>query len=313
MMTSTNDHLIRSQLWSSQLKEIFEDYLIGQKFVNWRSDFTDGDTLNIPSIGQFQVNDYAEGQSVTYNSVSSGNFQLSVTDYVNSGFHITRKMMQDSYQAAQIMAKVVPGQALAIAKRLEADIFAVGPDGQTASDYNLINGARHRFVGGGTNEVISMEDFVYARYALQKANVPLDNLIAIVDPTVELQLNKLPIGNYDNSPQWEKVQWDGIGTGMKFVRNIHGFDVYCSHFLKQNLSETIGGVTASTGVANLFFSNSGDASPFTGVMRQNPIVDSEFNKDLQREEYVTTARWGLGLYRPESLVTVITDTDQAYA
>jgi hypothetical protein len=30
---------------------------------------------------------------------------------------------------------------------------------------------------------------------------------------------------------------------------------------------------------------------------------------LQREEYVTTARWGLKLYRPENLCVVITDTN----
>ena len=36
-------------------------------------------------------------------------------------------------------------------------------------------------------------------------------------------------------------------------------------------------------------------------------------KDRQRDEYVVTARYGFDLYRPESLVTVVTDTDQVYA
>ena len=38
-----------------------------------------------------------------------------------------------------------------------------------------------------------------------------------------------------------------------------------------------------------------------------PMVDAEFNKDKQREEFVTTARYGLDLFRPENLVTVLTD------
>jgi hypothetical protein len=47
-----------------------------------------------------------------------------------------------------------------------------------------------------------------------------------------------------------------------------------------------------------------------GAWRQMPKVDGEWNKDFQREEYVTTARYGLKVYRPENLVVVITDTDQ---
>jgi len=36
----------------------------------------------------------------------------------------------------------------------------------------------------------------------------------------------------------------------------------------------------------------------------------EYNKDLQREEYVTTCRYGFKLYRPENLVTVLSDASQ---
>ena len=96
-----------------------------------------------------------------------------------------------------------------------------------------------------------------------------------------------------------------------FVKNIYGFDVYVSQFLRPNTgSETISSVTSTAGVNNLFFSAAQDALPIVGAIRQAPKVDSEFNKDLQREEYVTTARYGFKLYRPENMVCVVTDTDQ---
>jgi hypothetical protein len=44
-----------------------------------------------------------------------------------------------------------------------------------------------------------------------------------------------------------------------------------------------------------------------GAWRQMPEVDSEYNKDEQREEYVTTARYGVKLYRPEGLVVCLSD------
>lgn len=37
--TNTNQHLIRSNLWSSQLKEIFEHGLIGTRYVKMLTDF----------------------------------------------------------------------------------------------------------------------------------------------------------------------------------------------------------------------------------------------------------------------------------
>lgn len=41
--TGNTDYLIRSNLWSSNLKEMFTDELIANKYVDWLSDFPDGD------------------------------------------------------------------------------------------------------------------------------------------------------------------------------------------------------------------------------------------------------------------------------
>lgn len=39
---SNNEHLIRSNLWSSQIKEVLEDELLGAKYVDMIADFPDG-------------------------------------------------------------------------------------------------------------------------------------------------------------------------------------------------------------------------------------------------------------------------------
>jgi len=309
--TNSHGHLIRSQLWSSQLKEALEDELFAMQWVDMITDFPDGDTINIASLGQAEVQDYEEGQAVRYTSMDTGNFQFSLTDYKASAVAITNKMKQDSHQMSRIVSSFVPKMQRAIMKSMEVDLLAVGPDGQTASDLNVINGANHRFIGGGTNEVIEVQDFARALYALQKADVPATNLVAIVDPSVEYAINTITnITNVSNNPMWEGIIASGMSSGMRFMKNIYGFDVYVSHNLKSGVAETIDGKTTTTGVANLFFSAAPDVLPFVGNVRQSPVVDSEYNKDLQRDEYVTTARYGFGFYRPENLVTVITDTDQ---
>jgi len=308
---NTNEHLVRSNLWSNQLKEVLLDDLIGMKYVDMITDFPDGDTINIPSIGQMDVLDFDEGQAVRYTAMDTGNFTFSINKYKSSATYITEKMKQDSFYMNRLVSSFVPKQARAIAKAMEADILNIGPDGQTASDTNTINGAAHRFIGSGTSETIAVKDFQLARYALQKANVPLTNLIAILDPSTEYALATLTnLVNVSNNPMWEGIVRDGFSTGMQFKFNVYGWDCYISNNLKSGLTDTISGKTVTTGKGNLFFSAAPDVLPFVGNVRQSPKVDSEYNKDLQREEYVTTCRYGFKLFRPENLVVIITDDDQ---
>jgi len=298
------------------LKDVLEDELAAQAWVRWLTEFPDGDTFNIPSLGDLPVRNYAEDTPVVYDALDTGNFTFTIGHYVSSATYITKKAMQDMYYMNELVSSFVPKQARAIMEKLETDILALSAGGasggQTASDDNDINGAEHRWVGQGTNETIAVADFAKALFALKKANVPDVNLVAIVDPSVEYAINTITnLTNVSNNPMWEGIITSGIASGRRFVKNIYGFDVYTSNYLPKDQNETIDGVTTAAGVANVFFSaSSPDIMPFLGAWRQMPEVDSEYNKDFQREEYVTTCRYGLKVYRPENLVVVLTDTDQ---
>lgn len=309
VMTTTTDRLIRTNIWSTKLKETFEAELFAMKYVDMITDFPDGEIINIPSLGQAEVFDYEEGQAVRYTAFDTGNFVFSITAYKGSATYITKKMKQDSFYTSRLEAAFVPKQHRAIMESMEVDLLAIGPNGQTANNLNTINGGNHRFVGSGTSSAIAPQDFAKAKYALQRANVPMTNLVAIVDPSVEYTLSTMTnLVNLSYNPQWEGIVRDGASTGMHFKFNVFGFDVYVSNWLKTNVNETINSLSTTTGVANLFFSTTGDANPFVGAIRQAPEVDSDYNKDYQRDEYVTTARYGFGFYRPEALVTVLTNT-----
>lgn len=322
MTTANSQALIRSEIWSADLKKTLEDQLMGTKYVKWLDGFPDGDTFTIPSIGTLDVNDYLEDTAVQYSALDTGEFKFSITDYISSATYITAKDRQDSYYASQLEASFVPSMQRAIAERVEEDILRCGqpgtPGGQTASNANSIFGAAHRWVGSVTQNskrVIGLEDFARARHALKKANVPDQNLIAIVDPSVEYLLNtSTNLVNVSNNPRWEGIIETGIGKGMQFVKNVYGFDVYTSNRLALSGAKTDGAVetidtVASTGksVANLFFSATSDILPWVGAWRQMPKVEGEWNKDFQREEYVTTARYGLKRYRPENFISVLSD------
>lgn len=309
--TTGTPQLIRDDLWSAELREILREELQATKYVDWRSDFPDGDTLHIPQIADAITDDYVEDAAIVYNALGTNDFTLTIDKYKSSAHYITRKMMQDSYYMNELASSFVPKQARAIMESLETDVLAKGAG--TLNDAAAINGVAHRIAGGNAG-VIEVADFAYAMYALKKAHVPQTNMVAIVDPSVEFQLNTLSqLTSVSNNPRWEGIVSDGIASGMRFVANVYGFDVYTSNFLPTATGATLlndraGGspVDVSTGKCNYFFSATSDVLPFVGAMRQEPIVDREFNKDYQREELVTTARWGTKVIRPENLVNVVT-------
>jgi hypothetical protein len=306
------DHLTRSEIWSQELKDVLLDDLNAMQWVRFLNDFPDGDTFTIPSIGEATVRDYVEDTDLTFDAMDTGEFQFTISTYLSSGNYITRKQLQDSFYASQLVSQFIPKQRRALEEKLETDVLAL-VNSQTADDNNSINGAEHRWAAGGTSQNLDLEDFARAKYALKKANVPMTSLVAIVDPSVAFELETATnLVNVSNNIRWEGVINEGLTTGMRFIKNVYGFDVWESNYLP-TATDTINDPddtsidfsTGNTPVVNCFFNADTMISPFIGAWRQLPIVDSEFNMKKQREEYSTTARYGLALYRPENLVGVI--------
>jgi hypothetical protein len=309
--------LTRSEIWSNELKDILEEDLMASGYVDFITEFPDGDQFNIPSIGDLMVDDYVEDGAVKYRPLDTGEWTFTINEYLSSGTYITKKAEQDLYYSNQLISSFVPKQSRAIMEHFETSVLAKPEEilGATANGQYQINSAYHRMSGGNSGK-LEVADFAYAQYALKKANVPQNNFIAIVDPSVEYEMNTLTnLVNVSDNPRWEGIIADGIGTGMKFVKNIYGFDVYTSNFLPDitanALPERDGSTTndysSTAGKASYFFSAASDVLPWKAAWRQPPMVDTEWKKDFQRTEFVTTARYGVGLYRPENMVVIAHD------
>jgi len=317
MSTANMSQLTRSELWSSELKDILRDEMMAQKYVKMLDGFPDGDTFTIPSIGQLQVDNYEEDTDVLYRPMDTGEFQFTITEYLSSATYITNKAKQDAFYSAQLISSFVPEQERAMMAHFETTTLAAAESGISANSNNSIDSIEHRWAGGGSGAVITVNDFARARYALKKANVPDTALVAIVDPSVEYTINTLSnLVSVADNPRWEGIVSSGIATGMKFIKNIYGFDVYTSNYLKDCTDSALPTAadanvdfSSVNGKANLFFSAASNVMPFVGAWRQPPKVDFEYNKNKQRDEYVTTARYGVKLYRPENMVSIVTKTN----
>ena len=308
MTTGNVSLLTRAEVWSRELKEILRDELMAQTYVRWLQEFPDGDTFKIPSIGQAYVDDYAEDEAVKYRPLDTGQFTFQITEYLSSGTYVTKKAEQDMFYMNELVSRFVPEQERAIMEHVEEAILGLQSQ-QTAANTNTINGGKHRYVATGSSNVINVADFARANLSLNLANVSANNRVAIVDPSVAYTIETATqLVGINNNPMFEGIVSSGIATGMRFVRNVYGFDVYTSQRLATISSETLETVSCAGFKANLFFSADASVVPFIGAWRQMPEVDTEYNKDFQRTEFVTTARYGVKLYRPENIVCVLSST-----
>ena len=304
-----NENLVRAELWSAELKDVLQEQLMGTRYVRMLNGFPDGNQFTIPSVGELPMRETAELTPVVYDAMDTGEFNFTIDRYVESATYITDKAKQDSYYAQQLIGMFPTKMRRALDENLETSVFSLA-NTQTANNLNTINGAAHRFVASGTsNTTLSLDDFAKAKFALDKAQAG-GSRVAIIDPSQEYVFNQLVGAQaFINNPQFGGIVNGGFVnevTGMRFVKNIFGFDVYVSNFLATPTDTSINSVNVpASPVTNVFMSVGGDLTPFVGAYRQMPRVEYERNKDLRRDEYVMNARFGLKLYRPECLVSVI--------
>lgn len=314
---------IRARIYSGQLREALEPELIAMNYVDVINGFADGENWEDVEIGGATVSDYHEGEEIDFRGLDISTRTFNINQYVNSGHFVTAKFAQDSYLAAQIMAKVPALEARAIAADLEQKIFKMTVDGtiQTSNDSNVFNGMAHRFVAGEAEAwgTITPEDFAYCSVALNKVQY-VGAKVAIVPSYQEYKIVSNPRikASLQYNPKFEGIVREGAMTGMKFAFNIYGIDVYTSEFLPTSSGETelkdregkqSFSALTNCGVA-LVFANITDRRPFRMAWRQMPKFEGQWNMLKQREEYVTIARYGLDAGDKENLIVLLcADTD----
>lgn len=309
--TSNSSNVIRQQIYSAGLQESFETNLLGMGlFADMTSFFPDGDTFNVDQIGEVTLQDYSEDSPIDFSAIDTSRITLTVTDYPQDGFYMTDKLKQDSNKADLLFSKRIKKSIYAFEKDMESDLYAACNSAQTASDPNTINGQAHRRVLDAPSAQNLVDAIADIKLSFDKADVPEVGRIMIVDSRVENILNKLATGAVlvSDSPRFEGLLETGFARNHRFVRNIHGFDLYVSNLLPDNIAETVSAVTATDAVCNIAMCVADDdCKPIMGVIRQSPEPEMERNAKMKRDEWSATARWGFAVYRPESLYCLLVD------
>ena len=174
----------------------------------------------------------------------------------------------------------------------------------------MVNGFAHRIASAvatsGSENTITLDHFIQMKLAFDKANVPMAGRVAIVDPVVGATLDRLVSIGRDVTPFGQKILENGFDRDHQFLMNLYGWNIITSNRLDKGTFSD-GTTSVTNAVANVFMSVADDnTKPIMAAWRRMPKVEGERNKDLRRDEFVTSARWGFGTQRVDTLGILIT-------
>lgn len=309
-LTSNTQSFIEAEQYSSFILTNLHDGMLPETFYRNVSDFGSGTTLNIKTVGTRTIQEVSEDVPLNYTAIDSGNVTLQITDYVGDAWYVTDVLRQDGAQIEQLMGLSSQESTRAIQENVETRFLEVANEAQTNANANLINGFAHRIssavVTSGSENTLALEDLIKMKLAFDKAQVPYAGRVGILDPVCSSTLDNKVTVTHDVTAFGQKILESGFDRDHQFLMNLYGWNLITSNRLQKG--DFSDGTTAVTGaVANVFMSILDDnTKPIMMAWRQMPKVEGERNKDRQRDEFVTTARWGIGAQRVDTLGIYIT-------
>lgn len=301
---------IEAEQYSSFILRNLHDGMLPGSFYRNVTDFGSGTTLNIKTIGTVTIQDGAEEVPFDYSPIESGTITMTISDYVGDAWYVTDELREDGAQVEALMAGRSSESTRAIQETFETRFLAKCNSSQTNANANVINGFPHRIASAvatvGSENTITLDHMIRMKLAFDKANVPMAGRIAIVDPVVGATLDRLVSLGRDVTPFGQKILEQGFDRDHQYIMNLYGWNIISSNRLAQGTFSD--GTTSVVGaVANVFMSLADDnTKPIMAAWRRMPKVEGERNKDLRRDEFVTSARWGFGTQRVDTLGIVIT-------
>ncbi len=311
---------IEAEQYSAFILRNLQDGLLPGTFYRNVSDFTSGSRLHIKTLGEVTIQDGQEEMAFEYQPLESGEIFFTITDYVGDAWYVTDELREDGTQVEALMAERQTASTRALQETFETRFLAACNAAQVQSGAkvgNEVNKYIHRLVANDAdgNAVLNLDDLIYLKLAADKANAPLAGRVMIVDPISEASLNKQLQITHDVTPFGERYLGNGFAREHSFLINLFGWDIITSNRLpKGSLTGKKRDGTEGTvadGVACIGMVVADDQTkPMMGAWRRMPKVEGDRNKDLRRDEFVTSARFGFGAQRTDTLFVYITEANK---
>ena len=307
-LTTNTQAFIEAEQYSSFILKALHDGMLPQSFYRSISDFSNGDTLHIKTVGTVTLQEAAEDTELVYNPIESGEITFRLTEYPGDAWYVTDDLREDGSQVEALMAARAMESTRAFQEKFETDVLKAAAEVYPNADPYLVNGFAHKIVSSETNGTLQLDDIIAMRLAFDKANVPAAGRVMLVDPTADATLNQF-ISLTSNITQFAvDILKEGVSSDMQFKFNLYGFDIIKSNRLYGTTNADDGTNTITGPVTyNLAMCISDDQTkPLMAAIRRAPKVEGERNKDKARDEFVVRGRYGVGVQRMDTLGTIVT-------
>ena len=319
-LSTNTTAFIDAQIYSKYILDNLEPYLLPEIFWRDVSDFQNGTTLNVKTVGDVTLQEAAEDVPLVFNPIDTGTITMTITEYVGDAWSVSDDLRADGVQIDQLMGLRARASTRALAQHHESKFLAKVATIQTNANVNLVNGVPHRWVAGGagaSNRVMTLEDLLTMQYAFDEADVPQEGRVAIVPPVVAASLNSLAnLVNVSNNPMFEGIVTTGFQRSHKFVRNIFGWDIWTSTRLpRKTATEALNAAsydlandTAEIGdIASVFMCVADDnCKPVMHAWRKQPAVEGWRDHELRQDKFQTVSRFGFAGQRLDTVGVIWT-------
>ena len=299
---------IETEQYSSFILKNLHDGLLPGTFYRNVTDFGSGSVLNIKTVGTVTVQDVAEDVAVDYTPIESGTIKMVIDNHVGDAWYVTDELKEDGAQVEALMAARSAESARALKEVYESRFLARTVASIVPNDANMVNGFAHAKVASGTNKTFALKDFIDMKLAFDKANVPAGGRVAIVDPITAATFSSMVQIHSDITGWPLEIIKNGFDRDHQYITNLYGWHILTSNRLPKGTFND--GTSSVTGVANIFMCVADDnTKPMMAAWRRMPSIESERNKDKRRQEFVTSARYGFGCQRVDTLGVVYSNAE----
>lgn len=306
-LTTNTRAFIEAEQYSEFILLNLHDGLLPETFYRNVSDFGNGTTLHIKTVGTVTLQEAAEDAPLNYNPIETGEITMVITEYKGDAWYVTDDLREDGTNIDMLMAQRAAESTRAQQEVFESTFLRTAAQAfPNASPYN-INGFAHKLVSAVTNGIFALDHAIAAQIAFDKANVPSEGRVFLCDPIVAATLNGLVTITSNITPWAQELIAGGMARGQRFVMNLYGFDVITSNRLY--VADCADGTTTIVAaVWNLFMCISDDQTkPVMMAWRRQPKTEGERNKDRARDEFSTRSRYGFGVQRVDTLFVLGTN------
>ena len=305
-LTTNTRAFIEAEQYSAFILMNLHDGLLPETMYRNVSDFGNGTTLHIKTVGTVTLQEAAEDTPLIYNPIESGEITFQITEYEGDAWYVTDDLREDGVNIDMLMTQRSVESTRAFQEAFETKFLkALAVSMPNSAPYN-VNGFAHKIVSANANGVFLLDHLIAMRLAFDKANVPAEGRVFIADPVVEATLNGLVNITSSITPFAVSLIEKGMARGQRFIMNLYGWDIMTSNRLHVATAND-GTTSIANAVNNICMCVLDDQTkPAIGCVRRAPKVEGERNKDNARDEFVVRSRYGWGVQRLDTLGIIAT-------